>query len=169
MKRKTLLEESKEFKELKQEWFKFEPKTEQELFDFIHKLTTEYANDYGTCVHMCVALMKATFEYFNELEGMTGFQVGCMKWEVLQEIFGVRDEIGMKLLSYENIFYPQYDKEFSKITIDKKQFDKIIKMARKELREADTNFVHPNVIMRWQELAAGILPDYVEVKYDEQL
>ncbi len=168
MERKSLLEESNEFKKLKQKWFNFKPKTEQELFDFIHELTTEYVNDYGTCVHMCVALMKAMFNYFDELEGMTGFQVGCMKWEVLQEIFGVNDEIGMKLLRYENMLYPQYDKEFSKIIIDEQQRNKIIQLAKKELREADVDFIHPNVLMRWQQLAAGILPDYVEVEQHDK-
>ena len=157
-----LNESSQDFKKLNEEWLKFEPKSEKELFRFIHELTTKYQNDYGTSVHLAVALMKAVFEYVEHLEGFTGFQVDCMKWLVLKKIFLVNDVIGMKLVKYSDILYPQYIEKFGKTIIDKEQHNLIVKMAKDKL--AKHSMASVSVIEHWKRLVAGWLPTYIVVE-----
>ena len=158
---KTLDEGTKEFKKLKKEWLDFQPKTEQDLFEFIHKLLTGYEHDYGTSVHSVVAMMKAVLEYSNQVFGFTGFQVGCMAWEVWKEVFDIKDEIGMRYQKYELLLYPQYMDELSHIYIDKHQHEKLIKMAQDKLKEG---FGHPKVKNHWKKIANGWLPRFVKVE-----
>ena len=157
-----LNEGTKEFQELRKKWLSLKPQSEKELFDFIHELTTNYENDYGTCVHMAVALMKAVFEYCEHLEGYTGFQVGCMQWEVLTEIFQMNDKIGIRYQKYEDLLYPQNAYHFNQVELSKTQVDTLIKMAKENLK--NTKYAAKNVVAHWKKLAKGNLPPYIVVK-----
>lgn len=175
MERIELNETDKSFKDLKKEWLEFQPKTEEELFQFIHKLTEEYVHDYGTCVHACVALMKAVFDWFDSKEGMTGFQVGLMKWFVLKEVFRETDAIGMRLDKYTDLLFPQLLYKLSTIELDDWQRDTLKKMAMRNIKEAElkaekngASLVHPEVLKHWKKLATGWLPRFVVKKKVEE-
>ena len=156
-----LKENSKKFKNIKKEWLSFSAKSEKELFDFIHHLIADYGHDYGTCVHATAAAMKAVLDYFAYVEGMTGFQVSCLMWQVIQHAFGRKDKIGMRLQSYENLLYPQYIHDFSTVELDSKQAQTLCDMAQHNLRTM--THAHPDVIEHWKKIVDRKLPDCVVV------
>lgn len=166
MKKIVLAEGTKEFNEINKEWLKFQPKSEEELFRFIHRINTRFVFDYGACVHACVAQMRAILEYCNELNGYTGFQVGCMMWLAIKNVFLEKDAIGMELLKYENLLYPQYMENFAKRRLEKSQWDKLVEMAKEELK--DTKYACKSVVEHWEKIANGWIPEFIELKKGEE-
>ena len=154
----------KSFKELREKWFSIDPKNEIELFDFIHDLTAHYVHDYGTAVHATVAIMRAVLEYVNHLEGFTGFQVSCMMWEAIKHVFLVKDKIGMRLQKCEHVLYPQFDRQFKTLKLNKSQREALVALAKKNLEEAKKEGypVSKNVLKRWKKIAKGKLPRYIK-------
>jgi len=158
----------KSFQELRKKWFSIDPKSEKELFDFIHDLTTNYVHDYGTAVHATVALMRAVLEYFNHLEGFTGFQVSCMMWEAIKHVFLVKDKIGMRLQKCERVLYPQFDKDFTTLELNIMQKEALVAIAKENLAQVNKEDfpVSKKVLKRWKKIANGKLPRYIKIRED---
>ena len=164
-----LNEEDKAFQDLKNEWLTFSPTNEKELFAFIHKLTTNYNHDYGTSCWCAVAIMNACLSWVDKKEGFTGFQVSCVMWEVISKVFRYDDPIGLRMVRYSDLLYPQYKKEFKHFTISKEHAKSIQLQATKNLVEDKTASFKacPKVVKYWKKLAKGWLPRYIKVRKGE--
>ena len=173
MGKKKLNETSKEYQELKKEWLEFTPQSEQELFDFIHKLTTKYQNDKGTAVTMCVAMMKAVLKYMCKREGFGDLQMRFMMLVALSEIFDMKDKIGLRVQRCEELAVPQLVERFSHIKLTQKQCDKLKEYAielKKTYGNDPNQPVAESVMKHWEKIACGWLPSCVvkEVEEDEE-
>ena len=157
-----LNEETKEFQKLRKEWLDFRPQNEQDLFNFIHHIMNDYGHDYGTSIHSVVAMMKAVLEYANNELGFTGFQVGCMAWQIWKDVFDINDRIGMRYQKYEELLYPQYMKKFRTLEISKDQHERLIDLAKNNLE--NEQYACKSVIRHWNKIASGWLPKYIIIK-----
>lgn len=129
-------------------------KTKDDLDAVLTEIRT-HAHDYSTIVYGCAAAMKAAFNYINRSDagGITGFQAGCLGWEIIKEFMFIKGPA--RLVDYENMLYPQYQRKFSK-TITPDTWEHLQKKA-KELIGEERN-VHPDVLAHWKSIAAGDIP-----------
>lgn len=125
----------------------------QTLDDFV-----EFANylkaqpfDYSACVYAGAAIMKTALKAVNL--GYTGFQAGCIFWELAEFLVSVKAPA--KLMDYSNMLYPQYAYKFEK-TISLGAWEHLQKEAKNFL--AEKGGAHEDVIKHWQSIVDGNIP-----------
>lgn len=121
---------------------------------FLNKLMGDYEHDYGTIVHAIAAGMQATFSAMNNHSqgGITGFQAGCLMWEVLQNSFHI--EAPARLLDYKDMLYPQHESRFTQIS--QETWKQVQEMASENLK--NTEHAAPSVVAHWESIASGVVP-----------
>lgn len=142
--------------------------TPETLPEFIRKLTEDYRHDYGTIRHAVAAGAIAGASAVNRSPagGITGFQAGAVLWEFMRAWRPIpKDNIGMSIVDYDNLLYPQYADHFEN-TINPKTADALRLRAEKMLEEKDIENVHPDVVTHWKFLAGGNLPFGFRIKED---
>ena len=159
MKQRPLTEQ--EYKELIYEKAK-EIKTKQDLDALLDGVINDKELDYGKICYAISGCMLATLNYIDgsEVGGITGFQASIIGWQMVRELI-VDSEIGMKLVDYGNMLFPQYEHEFEK-TIPAKIWEKIQEQAKQNLQNVPD--AHSDVIKHWKKIAAGEVPFGYKVK-----
>jgi len=146
-----------------EEWFKeANIQTLETLPDFMKKLTTAYSHDYGTICHaVSAAALGAAYAINNsDCGGITGFQASAVMWSFVRQWNHSNNKLGLKLVDYDNLLYPQYEDRF-KNKISTEHWERVQEHAKLRLKENDGT-AHPNVIAHWQGMADGNLPfDFV--------
>ena len=106
--------------------------------------------------------MIATAKYIDrsDVGGITGFQASFIGWEMIKEFFH-ESKIGMRLVDYEDMLYPQYEEKFKKI-ISKDIWESLQKQAEINLKESPD--AHPKVIKHWKSIVEGKVPFGYKVK-----
>ncbi len=138
--------------------------TIETLPQFVRHLCEDYEHDYGTFVHAaaaCAVAAVSAFDRHPDSGGMTGFQAGCLGWEMVREYMSVRGPA--RLLDYLDLLLPQCDYKFEK-TIRAAIWSKVQDEARRKISEKGT--VHPDVLARWESVARGELPNGFTIKED---
>lgn len=140
-----------------EEWYKAAKNmTVDRLPEFIRHLTKDYKHDYGTICHAVAASGLAAMHAMNKtpIGGITGFQAGCVMWEVIQRWMNFSGPL--KLIEFENMLYPQFEHKFEK-TISKTTWEYLQKRA-KEFLAARTDAAAKTVVDHWKSVAEGNIP-----------
>lgn len=138
--------------------------TAEKLPEFIRKLTEDYGHDYGTICHAVAAAGIAAMWAVERspMGGITGFQASCVIWSVIEK-WGSFGEGPKRIVTYENMLYPQYDHKFEK-TISAETWKWIQAQAEKKLEE--TSMMHDEVRAHLESIVAGQIPFGYTVKED---
>jgi len=142
---------------VQKEWYKqAREMTMDKLPDFLKHLTEDYEHDYGTIVHAMTAGAIATLWAMNKTEQgeITDFQAGLVMWGFMRQWMFC--EGPLQLIPYNNMFYPQYKKEFEKII--SKEFWKDLQEKVKMKLVLEGQNVHPAVRKHWESIVKGIVP-----------
>ena len=144
---------------LQDEWFKKAKSMKPDDFqEFFRELTEDYEHDYGTVCHAMAAIGLSAMFAFNNSEGacggITGFQAGCVMWEVIRYMNYENNKCGLRLLDMDDLLYPQYEHKFTAISKD--AWDAVKKEAQKRLLERGA--AHPDVVAHWQSIINGKVP-----------
>lgn len=125
------------------------PKTEKDLFAYIHSLV-DREHDYGTCVYAMSLAANAAFNYVAHKLGTTGFQASCGDFDFLKRRRSIKGPF--ILLKAEDAVYPQYDlpERLREFLEESKPW---IKAQAIENLAKDSRYASPNVIEHWKELA----------------
>lgn len=126
------------------------------LPEFIRKLTEDYEHDYGTICHAIAAgaIAAANSIQRSDQGGITGFQAGCVMWQMI-DLWGVFGEGPKRMLNMRDMLYPQYLHKFR--SISKETWEWLQAEAKKNLTE-DKHNAHPDVLAHWETVAAGTVP-----------
>ena len=108
---------------LQDEWFKKAKSMKPDDFpEFFRELTEDYEHDYGTVCHAMAAIGLAAMWAFNNSEGarggITGFQAGCVMWDVIRNMNYESNKCGLRLQDMDLLLYPQYEYKFRTIDSD---------------------------------------------------
>lgn len=126
--------------------------------EFFRELTEDYEHDYGTVCHAMAAIGLAAMRAFDRSEGasggITGFQAGCVMWEVIRHMNYENNKCGLRLLDMDDLLYPQYEHKF--VAISEDTWDAVRKEAQKRLTERGT--AHPDVVAHWESIVNGKVP-----------
>lgn len=133
----------------------------EELAEFLKDIKDNYNAGYGGAPRSIAQACLATGWFLSSEFGITGFQAGCVMWDFICGWSYTNNEVGLQIIDYDNLLYPQYDYKFENFTISNRQKDKLIEVAQSRL-DTET-MAAPAVINRWKELAAGVMPPYVTV------
>ena len=126
--------------------------------EFFRELTEDYEHDYGTVCHAMAAIGLAAMFAFDNSDGadggITGFQAGCVMWEVIRHMNYEDNKCGLRLLNMDDLLYPQYEHKFRSISSD--TWKEVQKETKMRLSERDE--VHPDVKKHWQSIVSGKVP-----------
>jgi hypothetical protein len=158
-----LRESSPEFSQLKEEWHE-RAKNARTIEDFeaLYNDLLSYAHDYGTIVHATWELMYAAFALieYSEKGGLSGFQAAFLGWNAIDAFIRSRGS-GARILFYDDLLYPQYDRHFCKQLILRKTAEALQAQAKDLLVGHED--VAESIHKRWTEIAEGRFPSFVEV------
>ena len=131
-------------------------KTKEQLDELLSEVTNCEELDYGKIIYAISGCMLATANYIDnsEVGGITGFQASFIGWEMVKK-FIHESNIGMKLVDYENMLYPQYKEHFQKI-ISQDTWESLQKQAEINLKESPN--ASPKVIEYWKSIVKGKIP-----------
>lgn len=149
---------TEESKDVINQWYADADKqTIETLPDFMLHVLNDYGHDYGTIVHAITACSIAAAWAANNTKqgGITGFQAGALMWEFIRHWNHTNNKCGMKLIDYDNMLYPQYEKHFQKI-ISPKQWEGLQNEAKRNLE--NSSIAHPEVKAHWQRIVDGEIP-----------
>jgi hypothetical protein len=121
---------------IQNEWYKEAKKQAVEtLPEFVRHLTEDYSHDYGTICHAVAAAgIAAMYAVDNSpTGGITGFQAGCIMWQVIREWNFQNNKTGLKILDYDNLLYPQYKASF--VSISSKIWESVKKEAQNKINQ----------------------------------
>jgi len=143
-----------------EEWYReANDMTIEKLPEFMRKLTQDYTHDYGTICHAVASAALAAAHTINHdpnQGGITGFQASCIMWEFISKWMSC-DGKPMRLLDYEKMLYPQYEKTFR--SISKSTAEWLQEKAKEILGGGD--FLHEEVREHLEAVANGWIPfDY---------
>ena len=144
---------------LQNEWYKRAKSMKPDEFsEFFREITEDYIHDYGTVCHATAAVGLAAMFAFNNSDGarggITGFQAGCVMWEVIRHMNYEDNKCGLRLLNMDDLLYPQYEHKF--VAISEDTWDAVRKEAKKRLSERGT--AHPDVVAHWESIVNGKVP-----------
>ena len=93
-----------------------------EFPEFFCHLSQDYIHDYGTVCHAMAAIGLAAMRAFDKTEGarggITGFQAGCVMWQIIRQMNYRDNKCGLRLLDMDNLLYPQFEYKFRSIDSD---------------------------------------------------
>lgn len=124
---------------------------------------------YEQTVDSASAIAYAAIEMCSCQYGMTGFQIGCLLWSIIDKLMLDDHDCGMRLVNYNHMLYPQYEYKFEK-TIDKDTWEALRKKAKElveknneEIRKknAGEKLAFPagdSVAKHWESIANGEVP-----------
>ena len=155
MSRKPITEDMR----LQNEWYKRAYSMKPEDFpEFFRELTEDYEHDYGTVCHAMAAVGLAAMYAFNKTDGarggITGFQAGCVMWEVIRHMNYESNKCGLRLQNMDDLLYPQYEYKFTAISKD--TWEVVKNEAHNRLLERGT--AHPDVVAHWESIVNGKVP-----------
>lgn len=132
-----------QWRETKEKWFnkaKRNIRTPDDLRDFAKELVgyvnpldgKDYYNYSGLAAS---ALSLAAANLCACVFGLSGFQMGCVMWDIIDNILLSQHDVGMRLLNFNDMLYPQYEHRFEK-TIDKETWEALRKKASETLAQS---------------------------------
>ena len=145
---------------LRKEWMaEARAMTAENLPAFINKLST-FDHDYGTiCRAIAAAAIGAAWAVERGPQGgITGFQAGCIMWDLITGWDDGLDGKPLRLVNYEHMLFPQYQSEFDR-TISKGTWEFLQSEARKKLDSGeDASIMHQSVKEHLQSIVDGVVP-----------
>ena len=144
---------------LHEQWYKdARNQTIDTIGEFTRHLMEDYRHDYGTVCHAIAASMMATMYAANDTEySITGFQASQVMWEVIKHMIFTTNQIGLRIIDYDKMLYPQYESFFTDRKITKEQFEMLQKVAKEKL-ELDRDGMHPKVVKHLESIVDGKVP-----------
>lgn len=135
-------------------WSEAGAQTPETLTAFMAKLHTDYQHDYGTvCQAVAMAAVGAAWAYDRGPGGgITVFQSGAVMWEFIRHWSGRKG--AMRLVSYDDMLYPQYDHKFAKV-LDPSTWAYLQNAAAEKLARRHGA---PEVRAHWQSIVDGVVP-----------
>lgn len=170
-------EQRKRWTENKEAWSneaKTQIHTPEDLKKFADKLI-EHCNNlegpdlYEETANATTSLAYSAIEMCAEQYGLSGFQVGCIMWGIIDKLILSEHDCGMKLLNYDLMLYPQYEDCFEK-TIDSETWKKMQEKASEQynkylsekarLENGDENAFPAceEVAEHWKNIVDGTVP-----------
>jgi hypothetical protein len=138
------------------------PETEGELVAYIRRELArigdvpDVAGGYNLCPELMMNIAVAAFNYASGVLGVTGWQAS---WAELGFIRTTRHLTGpFAILDGSDLLYPQYDLRAKFEGYMREWPAQLADLARALLAESHEH-AHPDVVARWQELAALAPPD----------
>lgn len=156
--RMEISEVDEEFQKILLEWEeRARNMTLKELPEFLNHLMNDYKHCYGTVCHAIAIGSVATAWAMDKEEqgGITGFQGSAVMFEFIKKWDFLYKNVPFKMVSFENMLYPQYSDRFQKI-ITNKTWEYLQTKAKKNLEER--GMVHPDVEAHWKSIVDGIVP-----------
>ncbi len=111
------------------------------------------SNDYGACVVATAYIMEAAYHLLDP--GLTGFQAGCVMWEMVKKFGSYGPNARLRMLDYGNLKFPQYERHFTHIP--QETWLSVVKDAQKGCNEW-TGEKSGRVFEHMQTVAEGRVP-----------
>lgn len=129
--------------------------TLDDLIEFLTYVKDNCNYDYGVAPRSIAQASLATAWYFSNIFGITGFQAGFIMWDFIRDWKYQNNKLGLKIINYDDLLYPQYEDHFDKI-MTKPMFEDLQKVAMEKLEKGEN--VAPEVRIHWMRIVNGYVP-----------
>ena len=129
--------------------------TLDDLIEFLTYVKDNCNYDYGVAPRSIAQASLATAWYFSNIFGITGFQAGFIMWDFIRDWKYQNNKLGLKIINYDDLLYPQYEDHFDKI-MTKPMFEDLQKVAMEKLEKGEN--VAPEVRIHWMRIVNGLVP-----------
>lgn len=144
-KNENLKKKQERWKVLRDDWER-RAKTEIHSVDDLAKFANELVEHakslkdgedfYNDTSSIASSLSLAATSMCSYLFGMTLFQMGYVMWTIIDKMVLEKHDVGMRLVNFNNMLYPQYKYRFEK-TIDSELWASIQKKAAELIENGD--------------------------------
>lgn len=154
-----------QYNDIRDEWYekaKTEIQTPEQLKAFAEEISARIESSdepYNDSSNGAAALALAAMNMTACMYGMTGFQMGWVMWQVIDQMLLSEHDCGMKLVNYNDMLYPQYEHRFGK-TIDADTWGKLQEKAARLVGENKKSKFPAckGVADHWKSIADGKVP-----------
>lgn len=129
--------------------------TLDDLIEFLTYVKNNCNYDYGVAPRSIAQASLATAWYFSNIFAITGVQAGFVMWDFIRDWKYQNNKLGLKIINYDNLLYPQYDDYFDKV-ISKDTYKKLQEVSQEKLNEGGN--VSPKVMIHWLRIVNGEVP-----------
>jgi hypothetical protein len=147
------------WKKYRKNWFELAKniKTKEE-FDEFYSVLTNLDHTYNSHAEAMGAISLAAFELSASIFGATGFTASCALWRVIKGTGIFRSNVGLRMVNYDHMLYPQYKDDFEKV-IKKDTYENLQSAAKSRLKKAESSGdMAERVREHMKNIAAGNLP-----------
>jgi len=153
--------------QLRDNWMEAASKVKSlEAFEKFYKKLCAHEHDYGTIVHAVSALGIAGCWLMEHSPqgGITGFQAGCVMWDLVRGWMPEYKDGHLKILDYDDLLWPQNLDRFQHI-IPKEVAEELHKKAKKEVKEHKRGKDCSEAVYdHWVKIANSWLPDFITMR-----
>ena len=137
----------------------------KELYDYL--FNGDIQHTYDSAVHATSALAIAGAWLGAAKEDITGFMAAHVKFDFLQEWDNVGREVGLQVINYDKLCYPQYVENFPVKEIELDMWLAVQRACKEHLEDIcyDTTGYTPcyDVRQYWGDVCNGIIPSNLVV------
>lgn len=135
----------------------------KELYDYL--FNGNICHTYDSAAHAVSALAVAGGSLGAFTEGITGFQASVVKFDFIRQWDNIGKSVGLKVINYDDLLYPQYVEKFP-LKVIKKNVWLALQRACKEKLEVDGRCACYKVRQYWGDICNGIIPSSLVVVDD---
>ena len=135
----------------------------KELYDYL--FNGNICHTYDSAVHATSALAIAGGNLGASTEGITGVQASAVKFDFLRQWDYIGVNVGLQVINYDDLLYPQYVEKFP-LKVIKKDMWLALQRACKERLEVDGKNACYKVRQYWGDICNGIIPSSLVVVDD---
>lgn len=132
----------------------------EELYDYLFNGTI--CHTYDSAAHATSALAVAGGHLGAFTEGITGFQASFVKFDFIRQWDNIGKSVGLKVINYDDLLYPQYVNKFP-LKVIKKDIWLALQRACKERLETDGRCACYKVRQYWGDICSGVIPSSLVV------
>lgn len=118
---------------------------------------------YNDCPISVAKVGLLAMKLMGKALGITEFQASFALWEVIREWQYSDNKTSLRLVDYDEMLYPQYQKKFEKV-ISKDIWKTLQETAKENLDSLfvngvfDENGAVPKVVEHWKSIVNGVVP-----------
>lgn len=135
----------------------------KELYDYL--FNGNICHTYDSAAHATSALAIAGGHLGSSTEGITGFQASYVKFDFLRQWDNIGKCVGLQVIDYDDLCFPQYVKKFPLKRIKKDMWLAVQRACKEKLESLDVNGNRACYKVRqyWGDVCSGIIPSSVVV------
>jgi len=117
--------------------------------EFLNDMIENIPVSYGNVVYSTAIASSTIAHILSSHYGITGFQAGCVQWEWIRQWGIFSSEVGLRMLNYQDMCYPQHESSFT--TISKDTFERMQTFCQDRIEKSNQDYeTYKETLSEWK-------------------